>query len=51
MSNTKLNDRFRRFAHWTSEVTGSPWAFITAMSVIVVWALVICSNNLLSSPH
>jgi low affinity Fe/Cu permease len=34
-----FNEKFRRFAHWTSEVTGSPWAFILAVGVIAVWAV------------
>jgi low affinity Fe/Cu permease len=34
-----MNDVFRKFAHWTSCVVGSPWAFITAALVIVVWAV------------
>jgi len=34
-----VNEQFRKFAHWTSCVTGSPWAFITASLVIVVWAV------------
>ncbi|MCZ7572100.1 MAG: low affinity iron permease family protein [Ardenticatenaceae bacterium] len=33
-----MNDLFRRFAHKTSELTGTPWAFLTAMIIIVVWA-------------
>ncbi|MDB5096825.1 MAG: putative small integral rane protein [Cyanobacteria bacterium RYN_339] len=39
MGRSIINEKFRRFAHWTSEVTGSPWAFITAVSVIVAWAI------------
>jgi low affinity Fe/Cu permease len=34
-----MNDKFRKFAHWTSCVTGSPWAFLTAVLVILVWAV------------
>jgi low affinity Fe/Cu permease len=30
---------FRRFAHWTCEVTGSPWAFLVAAGIVVIWAL------------
>ena len=30
---------FSRFASRTSELTGAPWAFIAAASVIVVWLL------------
>src|SRR5207302_8823480 len=35
----KIRDWFRRFAQITSEVTGSAWAFITAIAIIAVWAL------------
>jgi len=34
-----MNEFFRKFAHKTSEVTGSPWAFLTAVSIIAVWAI------------
>ena len=34
-----MNDIFRKFAHWTSCVVGSPWAFICAVLVIVTWAV------------
>jgi low affinity Fe/Cu permease len=34
-----MNELFRRFAHKTSIIVGSPWAFITAVLVIVVWAI------------
>jgi low affinity Fe/Cu permease len=34
-----MNDLFRRFAHWTSTVAGSPWAFVIAFAVIVVWGV------------
>ena len=34
-----MNDLFRKFAHKTSEIVGSPWAFILATAVIVVWAI------------
>jgi low affinity Fe/Cu permease len=37
MSST--HDFFRKFAHRTSSGVGSPWAFLTAVAVIVVWAL------------
>jgi low affinity Fe/Cu permease len=33
-----MNAAFRKFAQKTSEYTGSSWAFITAVAVIVVWA-------------
>jgi low affinity Fe/Cu permease len=34
-----VNNLFRKFAHKTSEIVGSPWAFIVATAVIVVWAI------------
>jgi len=34
-----VNEHFRKFAHWTSCVTGSPWAFLVAVLVILVWAV------------
>jgi low affinity Fe/Cu permease len=34
-----VNEHFRKFAHWTSCVTGSPWAFLTAVLVILIWAV------------
>lgn len=34
-----MNDYFRIFAHKVSQVVGSPWAFILAMTIIVVWAI------------
>ena len=34
-----MNDLFRKLAHIASEAAGTPWAFITAVSLIVVWAL------------
>ncbi|HET9957008.1 MAG TPA: low affinity iron permease family protein [Polyangiaceae bacterium] len=33
-----MHDAFRRFAHRTSELVGSPWAFIGAVLVIAIWA-------------
>ena len=32
-----MNDFFRRFANRTSEITGSPWTFLTAVAVIIAW--------------
>lgn len=29
---------FRRIAHWTSEKVGSPWAFVFAALVVILWA-------------
>ncbi len=30
---------FTRFARWTSRATGAPAAFVTACSVVIVWAV------------
>jgi low affinity Fe/Cu permease len=34
-----VNAFFREGAHSVAEATGTPWAFITALSVIAGWAL------------
>ena len=34
-----MNEIFRRFAHQSSQILGSAWAFIAAVLVIVVWGL------------
>jgi len=34
-----MNELFRKFAHKTSEVVGSPWAFIIALVVLIAWAV------------
>lgn len=34
-----MHDLFRRFAHKTSDLVGSPWAFVIAIVIIAVWAL------------
>ena len=34
-----MNDLFRRFSHCASERLGSPWAFVVAITVVIVWAL------------
>ncbi len=34
-----MNDFFRKFAHRTSEIVGSPWSFTLALGVIAVWAV------------
>jgi low affinity Fe/Cu permease len=34
-----MNDFFRRFSHCASERLGSPWAFVVAITVVIVWAL------------
>jgi low affinity Fe/Cu permease len=35
----KWNDRFRRFSGATSAAMGRPWAFLTAIALIVAWGL------------
>ncbi len=34
-----MNEFFRKFAHKTSTIVGSPWSFIVAVGIIVVWAV------------
>ena len=34
-----MNDLFRRFGQATSTMVGSPWAFILAVLIVLVWAL------------
>ena len=34
-----MNNLFRRFAHKAAEVTGSAWAFMLAVGLIVVWLI------------
>ena len=34
----KVQDAFRVFARKASEVLGTPWAFVIAIAIIVVWA-------------
>lgn len=34
-----LNEPFRRFSVKVSQIVGSPWAFIAALIVIIIWAL------------
>jgi low affinity Fe/Cu permease len=34
-----MNDLFRKFAHKAAGIVGSPWSFIIALTIIVVWAL------------
>lgn len=34
-----MNKFFRKFAHTTSEAMGSPWAFIIAAIIILVWGV------------
>ena len=39
LKDKSMNEFFRRFSHKTSEIVGSPWSFIVALAIIVVWAL------------
>lgn len=34
-----MNGMFRRLAHYASEKLGSPWSFIIALGIVIVWAL------------
>jgi low affinity Fe/Cu permease len=34
-----MNDIFRKLAHQTSGAVGSPWAFVTALLIVFVWAV------------
>ena len=34
-----MNDIFRKFSHWAADRLGSPWAFVLAITVVVVWAV------------
>lgn len=34
-----MYDTFRHFSHWISEKVGSPWAFVFAVALVIVWAL------------
>lgn len=34
-----MNEFFRKFAHRTSAIVGSPWAFLIALLIIIVWAI------------
>jgi low affinity Fe/Cu permease len=38
-SGSSWNDRFRRFARWSSDHLGSSPAFLAAVAIVVVWAL------------
>lgn len=39
MIHVSMHQLFRQFAHWTSQVAGSPWAFGFAFIVIISWAV------------
>src|SRR3954447_1574394 len=34
-----MNETFRKFANKTSEIVGSPWAFILAVTIVIVWGI------------
>jgi len=34
-----MNELFRKFAHKTSQIVGTSWAFIVAVFIILVWAI------------
>lgn len=34
-----MHELFRKLAHTASEASGSPWAFIVAASIILIWAM------------
>jgi low affinity Fe/Cu permease len=36
---SRFHDFFRHFAHKTSSSVGSPWAFVLALTTILVWAV------------
>lgn len=34
-----FNDLFRKFAHKCSDITGSPWIFSAAVTIILLWGI------------
>lgn len=34
-----MNEVFRKFAHITSNIAGSAWAFIIAVALIIIWGV------------
>jgi low affinity Fe/Cu permease len=34
-----IRDRFRRFALWSADAVGSPWAFFISVGLITAWAV------------
>jgi low affinity Fe/Cu permease len=34
----KTSDAFRRIAHRSAQAMGTPWAFLLAVAVVIVWA-------------
>lgn len=39
VQNHSLKEVFRRFAHQASEIMGSPWLFLMALLIVIIWAL------------
>lgn len=39
MISQRPNDVFRKFAHRSSELVGTPWTFLVAVAVVILWAL------------
>jgi low affinity Fe/Cu permease len=37
-NNNTVRERFRKFSHTTSQIVGSPWAFLVACVIIILWA-------------
>jgi low affinity Fe/Cu permease len=33
-----MNETFRKIAHGTSRIMGSPWAFLIAFGIVIAWA-------------
>jgi low affinity Fe/Cu permease len=40
-----MDEKFRLFAHKTSTVMGSPWAFAASLTIVIVWALMGPAHN------
>jgi low affinity Fe/Cu permease len=34
-----MHDFFRSLANWTANAVGSPWAFIIAVTIVIIWGL------------
>jgi low affinity Fe/Cu permease len=34
-----MNELFRKFAHIVSNIVGTPWVFILAVTIVFIWAL------------
>jgi low affinity Fe/Cu permease len=39
MTSSPAKDLFRRFAHTTASKVGSPWSFLVAVAIVVVWGV------------